>query len=183
MVLTELLPTPKTSDAHGARPGTAERSDPSQIWGDSVTDALWRLAADRGELDLPLLATPTGDDELTLDGPDLADQTIAPTPGATPRPSGAVAPTSPTSPPPPPTTARPTDGNLASTPPPATTAATAARHRRPRGHRRRIRPHRRQRGLPAAGRRRDSHAARLGPAMNPPISPRGETSPIETPYP
>lgn len=64
----DLLPTPVTTDALGARNSTAWRSNPDHgvSVGDTLTDAMWVLAAERGEIDLPvgptrrgLLPTPT----------------------------------------------------------------------------------------------------------------------------
>ena len=50
-----LLPTPVVTDSCGARNSTAWRSDPESKAkiGDTLTDAMWKLAADRGEMDLP----------------------------------------------------------------------------------------------------------------------------------
>ena len=72
-----LLPTPVTTDAMGARNSTAWRSDPeSKIKiGDTLTDAMWKLAAERGEMELP--AGP-------MRGKDVAenDGSLLPTPRA-----------------------------------------------------------------------------------------------------
>lgn len=50
-----LLPTPVVTDSCGTRNSTAWRSDPESKAkiGDTLTDAMWKLAADRGEMDLP----------------------------------------------------------------------------------------------------------------------------------
>lgn len=50
-----LLPTPVVTDSVGARNSTAWRSDPESTAriGDTLTDAMWKLAAERGEMELP----------------------------------------------------------------------------------------------------------------------------------
>lgn len=61
----DLLPTPVGTDAVGARNSTCVRAnqDTTKInLGDTLTDALWKLAAERGEMELPggekLMPTP-----------------------------------------------------------------------------------------------------------------------------
>lgn len=50
-----LLPTPVVTDACGTRNSTAWRSDPNSTAniGDTLTDAVWKLAADNGDMVLP----------------------------------------------------------------------------------------------------------------------------------
>lgn len=50
-----LLPTPVVTDAMGARNSTAWRSNPdhSISIGDTLTDVMWKMAAERGEMKLP----------------------------------------------------------------------------------------------------------------------------------
>lgn len=69
-----LLPTPVVTDSCGTRNSTAWRSDPESKAkiGDTLTDAMWKLAAERGEMVLP-------------DGPSQArftDTALLPTPVA-----------------------------------------------------------------------------------------------------
>jgi len=68
---TPLLPTPVVTDALGARNSTAWRSNPDHniSIGDTLTDVMWKMAAERGEMELPtgptqkqLLPTPTSRD-------------------------------------------------------------------------------------------------------------------------
>ncbi len=50
-----LLPTPVVTDAMGARNSTAWRSNPDHniSIGDMLTDVMWKMAAERGEMQLP----------------------------------------------------------------------------------------------------------------------------------
>jgi DNA (cytosine-5)-methyltransferase 1 len=65
-----LLPTPVVTDAMGARNSTAWRSNPDHniSIGDTLTDVMWKMAAERGEMELPTGPTRGGD--------------LLPTPGA-----------------------------------------------------------------------------------------------------
>lgn len=76
----ELLPTPVNSDAKGSRNSTCWRgnADTTNInVGDTITDALWKIAAERGDIDLPdgparnqLLPTPSTHDKTGARSPE-----------------------------------------------------------------------------------------------------------------
>lgn len=72
-----LLPTPVVTDSSGTRNSTAWRSNPDSTAkiGDTLTDVMWKLAAERGEMELP-----TGPSQARFaESPELI---LFPTPGA-----------------------------------------------------------------------------------------------------
>ena len=74
-VVSNLLPTPVVTDATGARNSTAWRSNPDHgiSIGDTLTDAMWKLAADQGEMELPTGPT----QKRFVPQPDQADRIIS----------------------------------------------------------------------------------------------------------
>jgi DNA (cytosine-5)-methyltransferase 1 len=84
----DLLPTPVVTDSFGARNSTAWRSNPNHniCIGDTLTDVMWKLAAERGDMDLPtgptrgglLLPTPSTNDTTGARTPEQIDRMVKP---------------------------------------------------------------------------------------------------------